>query len=376
MRTRGSAVVAADGGLPGLLGLLVVADVVIPRINLTGFYGLVPLIASATGSTVVTVAVGLAAVAAAVASGTWDHRFGTGQHVAACVLVTVQAAVAVYVAVTRQHRERELGRVRVVAEVAQRALLPVVPATVNGVAFAARYLSAAAETLVGGDLYEVVTASGGTRMIIGDVKGKGLPAVRLTTVVLGAFREGAANHPELEGIAGACARAVSREAGAEDFVTALLVDIHSDGTLRLISAGHPPPILLSGESAYPLAIIDPSPPLGIAEDFTATISSWAPGDRLLLFTDGLIEARDSRRAFFSLNDHLAELTAVTLDTALDALVAHLHRHVGGKLHDDLALLIAERLPAPDRATAAVGGTPVTATGSAFSVSRTDSLTEG
>ncbi len=363
---------AADGGLPGLLGLLVVADVVIPGINLTGFYGLVPLVASATGSTVVTVAVGLAAVVAAVASGTWDHRFGTGQHVAACVLVTVQAAVAVYVAVTRQRRERELGRVRVVAEVAQRALLPVVPATVNGVAFAARYLSAAAETLVGGDLYEVVTAAGATRMIIGDVKGKGLPAVRLTTVVLGAFREGAANHAEIEGVAGACARAVSREAGAEDFVTALFVDIHPDGTLRLISAGHPPPILLSAESAHPLAIIEPSPPLGIAEDFTATISSWAPGDRLLLFTDGLIEARDSRRAFFSLDDHLAELTAVTLDTALDALVAHLHGHVGGKLHDDLALLIAERLPAPDRATAAVGGTPVTATGSALSVS----LTEG
>ncbi len=367
MRTCGSAVVAADGGLLGLLGLLVAADVVIPGIDLTGFYGLVPLLASATSSTLVTVVAGFAAVAAAVASGAWDRWFDTGQHVAAGVLVAVQGAVAIYVAVTRRRRERELGRARAVAEVAQRALLPVVPAAVDGIAFAARYLSATAETLVGGDLYEVVTVSGGTRMIIGDVKGKGLPAVRLTTVVLGAFREGAVHYPEIERVAAACARAVSREAGAEDFVTALLVDIEPDGTLRMISAGHPPPILLSGDSARPLAIIEPSPPLGIAEDFTATISSWGLGDRLLLFTDGLIEARDSNRTFFSLEDHFSELAAATLDTVLDALVAHLHGHVGGNLHDDLALLIAERLPAPGRMIAVSGGLPVSASESAISV---------
>ncbi len=349
MRTRGSAAVAADWGPAGLLGLLVVADAVIPGISLTGFFGLAPLVASATGAPAVTVLVGLVAVVAAVVSGTWDHRFGSGQHAAACVLVAAQAAVAVYVAVVRLRRERELGRVRAVADVAQRALLPVVPGTVDGIAFAARYLSAAAETLVGGDLYEVVATAGNTRMIIGDVKGKGLPAVRLTTVVLGAFREAAVSYPEIERVAGACTRAVSREAGAEDFVTALFVDVCSDGSLRLISAGHPPPILLSGSSGRPVAVTEPSPPLGIAENFTATASQWDPGDRLLLFTDGLIEARDSNRVFFRLDDHLADLAAATLDAALDRLVVHLHGHVGGNLHDDLALLLAERLAACDRA---------------------------
>ncbi|SBW28861.1 protein serine/threonine phosphatase [Candidatus Protofrankia californiensis] len=346
VRTDGNAVTATDGGLLGPLGLLVVlvvADIVVPRINLTGFYGLVPLLASATGAPVATVIVGLAAVAASVVSGAWED-FGSGQHVTACLLVAIQAGVAVYVAVMRLRRERELGRVRAVADVAQRALLPAVPGAVDGIAFAARYLSAAAETLVGGDLYEVVTAPAGTRMIIGDVKGKGLPAVRLTTVVLGAFREAAVVYPEIERVAEACARAVSREAGAEDFVTALIVDIQPDGTLWLISAGHPPPVLLSGDSARPLQITEPSPPLGIAEHFTATTGRWDPGDRLLLFTDGLIEARNSERAFFRLDDHLAALTAVTLDAALDRLVSHVHGHVGGNLHDDLALLIAERLP--------------------------------
>ncbi len=359
VRTDGNAVTATDSGPLGPLGLLVVlvvADIVVPRINLTGFYGLVPLLASATGAPVVTVIVGLAAVAAGVVSGVWED-FGSGQHVTSCVLVAIQAGVAGYVAVTRLRREKELGRVRAVADVAQRALLPAVPGAVDGIAFAARYLSAAAETLVGGDLYEVVTTPTGTRMIIGDVKGKGLPAVRLTTVVLGAFREAAVVYPEIERVAEACARAVCREAGPEDFVTVLIVDVHPDGMLRMISAGHPPPVLLSGGSARPVQIIEPSPPLGIAEHFTVTTSRWDSGDRLLLFTDGLIEARNSDRAFFRLDDHLAALAAVTLDAALDRLVSHVHGHVGGNLHDDLALLIAERLPVLTARPVERAGTP-------------------
>lgn len=341
--------IATDGLARAALVLLAlcVADILIPKITIVGFFGLAPLIAAVSCGPRTISGLGLAATSLAVVSGTWDDRFGSGQHVAACLLVVAQSAVAVGVSSARGNRERELGRVRAVAEVAQHALLPAVPGTVAGVGFAARYLSADREALIGGDLYEVVRTPHTLRIIIGDVKGKGLPAVRLTTVVLGAFREAAVTWLDLEQVAAACGRAVAREADAEDFVTALMVDIHADGTLRLLNAGHPAPVVLRGGRTHPLKMPTPSPPLGIAESFTAVSARWETGDRIVMFTDGLIEARDRRGAFFPFTEHAPDLGEGTLESALDRLTRKLRAHVGGNLHDDLALLAAERIAVPE-----------------------------
>ncbi|OAA26859.1 serine phosphatase RsbU, regulator of sigma subunit [Frankia sp. EI5c] len=324
----------------------------------TGYFGLGVLVAAVTCSPVITLCFGLFCEIIAVASGLWDHRFGDGQHIAACVLVGAQAAVAVYLSVHRRRRSSELRQVRAVAEVAQRALLPEVPATLHGAGFAARYLSAAKEASVGGDLYEVVATPHTIRIIIGDVRGKGLPAVRLAAVVLGAFREAAVTWLEQEQVAAACARSVSREADPEDFVTALMVDIHPDGRLSLCSAGHHPPLLVGTSTATALACPS-SPPLGLGDRFATTTAGWEIGDRLLLFTDGLIEARDGARAFFPLERHVELLREISPEVALDQLTRALTGHVGGNLHDDLALLLVERLapkplsPSPGLAGAAV-----------------------
>ncbi|SNQ47336.1 Serine/threonine protein phosphatase [Frankia canadensis] len=331
-----------------------------PGVALTGYFGLGPLILAAACSPWITAAIGAVTVAVGICSGLWDDRFGSGQHIAAVVLVLIQSVIAVYICVYRDRQRSKLHRVQAVAEVAQRALLPAVPNRLDGAGFAARYLSAAEEASVGGDLYEVVPTASSIRVIIGDVRGKGLPAVRLASVVLGAFREAAVTWLDPEQVAAACARAVLREAGPEDFVTALVLDIHPDGRLGMCSAGHHPPRLVSPDSARTVQLRSPSPPLGLAERFTTTTDHWAVGDRLLLFTDGLIEARDRQGSFFPLDERLDLLRGGGQEEALDRLTAALGTHAGGALHDDLAVLLAERrtpsappVPAPPVARVAV-----------------------
>src|ERR1019366_10157277 len=74
-------------------------------------------------------------------------------------------------------------------------------ADVGPVQFAVRYISAASRARIGGDLYEVVARSAGVRLIVGDVQGKGLPAVKTAATVLGTFREVAYDAANLETIA-------------------------------------------------------------------------------------------------------------------------------------------------------------------------------
>jgi serine phosphatase RsbU (regulator of sigma subunit) len=357
-------------------------------IRIIAYLGLVPLVVSAWATPRAALAFGGAATAAAVASGVWESRFGTEQHLTVILLVVIQTGIGWHVAKIRRQRESELARrtselarrtselaqreselarrtselaqreselarVRAIADATQRALLPAVPRDVDGVGFATRYLSAAQSASIGGDFYEVVRTHHMARVVIGDVKGKGLPAVRLAAVVLGAFREGATTWLEPEHVAAACARAVGREADAEDFVTALLVDIHANGRLSLCSAGHHPPVLISASgSASSLQMSAPSPPLGIAEQFTATHARWDLADRLLLFTDGLVEARDAAGEFFPLEANLADLGELGLDDVLDELTSRVIAHAGGNLHDDLAVVLAERRPLADEATPA------------------------
>ena len=98
----------------------------------------------------------------------------------------------------------------VIAETAQRAVLRTMPTAIGSVGLAARYVSATAEALVGGDLYEVAATPYGVRVIVGDVRGKGLEAVQTAAAVLGAFRAAAFTEPDL----GALSRTHRRDAGA------------------------------------------------------------------------------------------------------------------------------------------------------------------
>ena len=118
---------------------------------------------------ILAVTVAVLSLALSVLSGFWNHSFGTLDWTIRVVLTVGLGALAVLSARTRVHREHDLRRMTVIAEAAQRALLRALPSAVGSVGFAARYLSATQEALVGGDLYEVAESPYGVRVIVGDV---------------------------------------------------------------------------------------------------------------------------------------------------------------------------------------------------------------
>src|SRR5258705_11956936 len=96
----------------------------------------------------------------------------------------------------------------------------------------------------------------------------------------------------------------------------------------------------------PLTDGKPAPPLGLAGDFTAFTATWSPGDRLLLYTDGLVESRDARGHFLPEHAIKTALLAPGCDQALDTLMRAVVRHTAGHAHDDMALLLLEHGASP------------------------------
>ena len=255
-----------------------------------------------------------------------------------------RAALAVETADAFRAQSGRLAAVSRVAEAAQRAILAPAPGRVGPVALAARYVSAFAAALVGGDLYEVVPRAGGVRLIVGDVRGKGLEAVRTATVVLGEFRAAAADLDDLTAVALQIDRRLAPYLGEEDFVTAVLAEIGHDGTLDVATCGHPAAMIAAADGRTRELGAAGSLPLGLGARPTLVTTRLATGDRVLLYTDGVAEARDVNGEFIDLDRVLGALTGGSADEALDRVLANLYREADHELTDDLALMIAEYRP--------------------------------
>ncbi|MET8772802.1 PP2C family protein-serine/threonine phosphatase [Streptomyces sp. NPDC004658] len=289
-----------------------------------------------------------------------------------CALLAVTAASGLAVAL-RGRRERVLAAVRSVAEAAQQALLQPVPETVGPFRVAVRYSAAAAEARIGGDLYALVPTPYGVRLIVGDVRGKGLPAVGTAALVLGVFREAAHDEPDLLAVVSRIERSLARNLGPDDFVTAVVAGFPASGPLEVVNCGHAPPLLISAAGEVgPVEPAHPAPPLGLR-----ALSGEAPrlqrlpftvGDQLLLYTDGVTEARDHARAFYPLAEGVARHLSDEPSRTLTGLHGELLAHVGGRLHDDAALLLLRRTAAQEPVDAPCGPqAPQTAASSAHRV---------
>ncbi|MCX4720661.1 serine/threonine-protein phosphatase [Streptomyces virginiae] len=279
----------------------------------------------------------------------------------------------------------ELRRSQEIAGAAQRALLRPLPGRIDGLTPAAAQLSASRGAAVGGDLYEVVPTAYGIRVVIGDVRGHGLPALGAAAAVLGAFREGAYDEPSLAGVLRRMERALGRHvrdraesepAAAEEFVTVLLLQIAPDGVLLALNCGHPWPYVLRPAAVLehcaprsrgaapdpaprtpagpdqparrptrvlPLPRGETLPPLGVVP---VPVDMWPhacgelrPGETLFLYTDGAEDARDRAGRFFDLPGVLAREAAATPTRLVAGVHAALLRHTGGRLTDDVALLV-------------------------------------
>jgi serine phosphatase RsbU (regulator of sigma subunit) len=258
------------------------------------------------------------------------------------VLLTT-AVLAPAVAHLREEKTRRIADLTRVARVAQDAVLTPVPSTVGPLRFATVYESASREALIGGDLFAVVSGHGESRLLVGDVRGKGLDAVKTAALVLALYREASSQGRSLAEVADHCDGQLRAYLDDEDFVTAIFASIDDHGHTELLSCGHPAPLLVHDGQLSEVDIPLPAGPLGLAVDSgqPEPISlQLVPGDRLLFFTDGFVEARDHQGAFVELGSLVNELRASSFDDALPAVLRRLHA-TAGRIDDDVALLLVE-----------------------------------
>ncbi|MFF4185961.1 PP2C family protein-serine/threonine phosphatase [Streptomyces sp. NPDC001691] len=287
---------------------------------------------------------------------------GMGLRVATCLAFLV--AVVWLANGVRVTAERELRRIRHIAEVAQRVLLRPLPPRLDGIALAAGQLSVSRGASIGGDLYEAMSTPHGVRVVMGDVRGHGLAAIGAVAAVLGSFREAAHDEPRLDGLLRRLDRALARHLRercraehpasgggepdsplAEEFVTVLLLEIRPDGEVYALNCGHPWPYRLC-RGAEQLAPGDPLPPLGPfalpAELTPLHCTRLLPGEALCLHTDGAEDARDGAGRFFALREALADASRgspVAPADVVDRVRRAVLHHTRGRLSDDVALLV-------------------------------------
>lgn len=328
-----------------VMALVAVADVLAgPQVGLLALFSLGPGFAAIAGSGRRTVAIGVLAALLCASASVYDGLDGTRREAAALLAVTGATGAAGLAGVVRRKTERELADVRLIAQTAQRVLLRPVPTVAGPMRIAVSYTSAAAAAQIGGDLYEVVRSPQGTRVLIGDVQGKGLEAVETAAVVVGAFREAAPEEAKLADVGARLERALNRRLEGEEFVTAVLVEVDEERAVSMLNYGHPAPLLVreTGEVAFAEPPVYCAP-LGLAElgpDGPAPFTvPMVPGDQLLLYTDGVSETRGADGAFYPLEDRAALLAEPDPEAALEAIRRDLDAYAHGPLTDDAALLL-------------------------------------
>ncbi|MBB4919187.1 PP2C family protein-serine/threonine phosphatase [Streptosporangium saharense] len=321
-----------------------------PRLGFLPLLTLGPTFASVAGGVRRTVLVGALALVICLPLSSYSGVLFTRQNNLTMATIAAVTGASMLAAHLRIRRERELANVRMVAETAQHVLLRPVPRRAGDLRIALSYTSAAAEARIGGDLYEVVTTPDGVRLLIGDVQGKGLQAVETAAWTLGAFREAAYDEPDLPGIGDRLETSLARHLGGEKFVTAILAQVHEE-EISLLNFGHPPPLIMRRDGRIELAEPETeTPPLGLVSlGDTEPVPYRVPfgtGDQILLYTDGVIEARDASGVFYPLLDRAGVLGGSDPQAALEELRADLLDHIGGPLQDDAAMLLLRRHPRP------------------------------
>ncbi|WP_426564587.1 PP2C family protein-serine/threonine phosphatase [Angustibacter sp. McL0619] len=312
-----------------------------PTLVLSSLYGMAPLIACVAVPTVGTGLVALAAVALSSLSGIWTGTIGTSQHAVRLFNVALIGVVAVVIATVRVRREQRFARVARIAEIAQRTILPIVPSRIGPVRVAAKYVAAGQDALVGGDLFDFFHSRDRTYFIVGDVRGKGVGAVEQAARVIRAFRQAAGASGGLASVASEMSRYLAPFLGDEEFATAVLVEVTHD-ELTIVSCGHPPPLLITPALGGVLLEAPPGLPLGLSDRYEESALTWEPGSRLLLYTDGLSEARDQDGDFLPITPLAHSLAADDVERAVEQLLHTVHEYTRGQhATDDLAVVLLE-----------------------------------
>jgi phosphoserine phosphatase RsbU/P len=307
--------------------------------NYVGLVAAAPFLAAVFATWRVVLAVGAVATVIGASFALASEMFSLAT-VVNVIGIALATGIAAAVAQIRNRQAEQIAELSRLASVEQQAVLRPLGPRVGTLAVAGRYISATAAADIGGDLYEALDTPYGVRMIIGDVRGKGLDAVRLASIVLGSYRHVAYERADLRAIVADLDRAVARSVGDEDFVTAALVE-ERGGTLTIVNCGHPAPLLLRRGEVIPLDPPSTAPPLGFMPVVRPRVERLEPGDRLLLYTDGLGEARRDGEFFPTAERAWRLLGHGTVGDGLASLETALVEWVQGRLDDDIALVLME-----------------------------------
>jgi len=252
-------------------------------------------------------------------------------------------------------REQELHAQAVARDLSiatriQKALLPEHLPEISGIEIA-RYYQPARE--VGGDYYDVIALPGGRAgIVVADVSGKGLAGSLVMTMTRSLVRMAARIQPDTASLLEEVNASLSRDMTEGMFVTLAWAEFDDErGQVRIARAGHNPPLLLRGsgrvEQFQPSGIalgMDPGPVF--CESLEVSHVELSPGDSLILYTDGIVEAMNPDGVEYGLERFaqvLQNLTAATPKEVVKGVITDLSQHVAGaEASDDITLVVARR----------------------------------
>lgn len=346
-----------------VVGLGAVLD---PQARLTSLLIFLPAIVAAVGRIAQTVFSAVWALLVMLGSVTVRPEPTILDSVVILALTAAFGTGAVLACRIRLHREAEIARLRYTATALQRQVLRPLPQVAEPVQVDGVYEPVTEDRLVGGDIYDVADTDHGTRVLIGDVQGKGLVALSTGLAVIGAFREAAHREPTLTGVVDAIDAATTRHnddavhgGEPERFVTALVLGFRAaaDGTagddagagraleVTAIDCGHLPAYALDGNGPRRVDLGESGLPLGLSDLVDEPRREWRfplpQGTALVLYTDGLTEARNDEGLFYPLEDRLALFAGLTSRGLVHALHEDV-REFAPRQQDDLAILVVRQ----------------------------------
>ena len=245
------------------------------------------------------------------------------------------------------HRARRRKDINAAAEI-QQDLLPPRIATVEGASVAGGVLPGYE---VGGDFFDYAENEDGLWLAVGDAMGKGNTAAAISSLAVGALRAARRNDATLEQAAQVVHEATFELGGPYQFLTAVFaVWHHGSGTLAWINCGHPRPLLADRDGAVDELVDDGTYPLGMfrrQRAFRRTEFRIEPGQRILLYSDGIPERRDSVGELFGVESLKRTLRGSAGATAAGAVRALQDAVLGFSprpLRDDATILLVDTDP--------------------------------
>lgn len=292
------------------------------------------------------------------------------------LMIGTGGLLGVLIARRREEQRARLQALTDIAEATQRAVMRGLPERFEDLRIADFYQPAARAARVGGDWYDFQPSPYGVRAVLGDVSGKGLPAVSASAWLLGAFREAAFHEERIEEVArrleiamqrySAWTRITHDEGLMDAFSTGLLLHFPptSPDVVDVVNFGHEPPLVVTADGRVHTPDLPAGLPLGMG-----TLSTAGPdvarlpfgvGDTLILFTDGVTECRDEDGTFYPVRERLPHLLSARgaqepPEALLRRLSEDLREHRYGPPSDDAAITVlrrtAERAPYENEADA-------------------------